>query len=301
MNNKQRKICWGALVLFCLSLLFVPVVRYNNIWWIPFFSIDALQKVRIDILSIEWIGIAAIAFTLCILQNEKKEIDPPPIEKVRKKSGFWKFAKWLFLTLVIIALIIASILLKNDWDKKQDDIKKEQFKRSCISKAEAFLSDVKLDLNVYDRSKRNYVLTGSVQNLSKKYKLVGLRIKVLIIDVLLNGKVEVMASEYVDAVDGLQQGAGYNDQIPPAQSCKFRKQVSFGNLPLPYGKMNWTYELTDIIGESDDQINGDPSIQRAKPFPVSKSLFDDLLEDTNSKTSNDPFADLPDKKSNGKK
>jgi len=273
MNYKQRRVCWVALGLFCLSLLAVPVVTFygagtgnhviGGIQWIPFLMVTAHQKVRMDILAIEWIGIAAVAITLSLLLKGRIEIAPPPKEKVKKRSGFWRFIRLLFGCILITALIGAGIHFKIKWDEEQARIKKDQFERSCISKAEAFVTDVKLVCVENNGSKNSYIITGKVQNLSTKYKLTGLCLEVSFIDVLPNGKNEIMASKEIYVVSG----QNYNNKIPPDQTCRFREVVEIGDLPVPYGKNNWTYKVSDIRGEADEQIPND-NLSNVQPVPA---------------------------------
>jgi len=159
---------------------------------------------------------------------------------------------------------------------------------------------------------KSFTLRGSITNNSKEYKVKYLKIKVLILDNLPNGNIEEMASDDVM----LCWEGGYNDKLPAGQSKSFNETIYFKNFPHPYGKVTWTYRVVEILGERDTHIASDPSVQKANPIPAidftqflvpppkargnadsnqKSGLFDDLLENTNSKSSNDPFADLPDK------
>jgi hypothetical protein len=342
MNNKQRKICWATLVLFCLSLLAVPVVTFNGSWtgshvvgdiqYIPFFSVRASEKVRMDILTIEWIGISAVSIILCMLFKGRFDQSPPTIEKVQKRSIFWKSMKVFLIAILTLTLIFLGIFASIKWNEEQDRIKNNELERTCISEKEISITKLKFGVDSISANKTTYFISGDVQNLSKDYRLKSIKITVYVNDILSNGHIEEMDKEQIFLVDG----NGYNGKIPPQQTSSFRKLVTFTNLPIAYGKITWSYKIDDISGELDDRRTQDQVPQKyhvlaqgmttkeAEAFldaytlksqnntnqmtkkqvvtsATNSGLFDDLLEDTNSKTSNNPFADLPDKKTNGKK
>lgn len=272
MNKKQKFVIWVGLGLFFLSLFAIPVVTFNGTWTathalhgikhIPFFLIDSNQKSRIDILSVEWIGIGIITFLLFSLLKGA----PATKENSKdQKRGLWKMLKYLLIILVVLPMIAFSAF---------EGIKfyQETCAKSCISHSELSFSNVELKSAPSSRLDPNdpfadlyqptHFLNGVVANNSKEYSIQKLSLKVSLLDILPNGKVVVMAS---DSVNIANPKGGYNDQIPPGQAMQFQKEVCFGRLPTPYGKQSWSYAVDEIIGSKTSSVDGNSFRSQIKP------------------------------------
>jgi len=125
MNNRQKWVCWGALTFFCLTLLTVPVsfpavnewgVKDIGFLRIPLWKVGAFPKIRMDILTVEWIGIGVIAAFLFFLikgvaktakadaytplQAQKVSEIRTNSPKTKRPARIWKF--WLIFTVILL-------------------------------------------------------------------------------------------------------------------------------------------------------------------------------------------------------
>jgi hypothetical protein len=321
MNGKQSKVCWVALGLFCLSLLAVPVVTFNGSWtgshvvggiqYIPFIAVSSSQKVRMDILSIEWIGVGVITILLYILLRGTSTNG----NQSRTKQIFKKILKILAIILAVLAILGSALygVQSYIWHLEKSYINSSELSFSGVELASENKNPEDPKNPFSDLIPKSFTLRGSITNNSKEYKVKYLKIKVLILDNLPNGNIEEMASD--DVI--LCWEGGYNDKLPAGQTKSFNETIYFKNFPHPYGKVTWTYRVVEILGERDTHIASDPSVQRVNPIPTnyytqllvpppqakgnadsnqkSSGMIDDLMKTTNSKSSIDPFADLPDK------
>jgi hypothetical protein len=251
MNYKQRRVCWVALGLFCLSLLAVPVVTFNGSWtgshvvggiqYIPFFAVRASQKVRMDILSIEWIGIATIVGALFLLLNEVIDICPPTQEqllRIAKRKRFFKRFLIGIGIILVVSLVKIFIGIYNDGKYQSANY---AFQKTCISPSEIVLTDMVLN--------GTKILSGRVTNLSKEHTLGGITLMLKLIDTQSNGHSEIIGNDMVFVLS--KYGSNLR-RVPPGETRSFEVGVYFADLPTIKGKLSWTYKLDSI--ESEDSL-----------------------------------------------
>jgi uncharacterized membrane protein len=60
MNSTQARLTWIAVSLFVLTLLITPVTSSIGGTYSPIFAVGADERIRFDVLALEWAGIVVV-------------------------------------------------------------------------------------------------------------------------------------------------------------------------------------------------------------------------------------------------